>query len=270
MAPIGMTAAFDSRCIISPPCSNIFEQNINSLALDLRPLFTPSHPIASASGEPLRDKATQLTDTWQKTSPQPEIIGRIAKAMANPLRVRILIELNRRGSMSPAEFIRDCSQEDETEQKIRRQFRQLKTYRLIEEVETKTGGRRRGGVERFYRSLQSTEFDSPTWDLLPDQFKAVITGAVFHAFGEQVFRAMEADTIDTRNERHITWVTVPLDEEGWLKVIERANSLYCFTRSEAVQSANRTLSDDKPPIPTTVGLFVFESPSETLPRDIED
>lgn len=190
--------------------------------------------------------------------------------MANPLRVRILIELNRRGLMSPAEFIRDCGQEDETEQKIRRQFRQLRTYGLIEEVETKTGGRRRGGVERFYRSLQTTEFDSPTWDLLPDQFKAVITGAVFHAFGEQVFRAMEANTIDARNERHITWVTVPLDEAGWLKVVEQANSLYYFTRAEAVQTADRTTGPDRSLIPTTIGLFVFESPPEALPRDIED
>lgn len=191
--------------------------------------------------------------------------------MANPLRARILIELNQRGVMSPAEFIRNCGQDDETEQQIRRQFRQLKTYGMIEEVETRTGGHRRGGVERFYRALQSSELDTPVWDLLPHQLKIVYTGAIFHAFGERVFQAMEADTIDTRNERHITWVIHALDEKGWKNVIDQTRSLYDFTEAEAVQSAQRIAEkDDISVVPTTIGLFVFESPPEALRRDTGD
>lgn len=211
-----------------------------------------------------------MTKSRPETDPLPGIIGRIAKGMANPLRVRILFELNQRGSMSPSEFIRECSQADETDQQIRRQFRQLKTYELIEEVERKTGGRRRGGVECFYRALQTTEFDSPLWDLLPDQFKAVLTGAIFYSFGERVFQAMEAATIDARNERHVSWVTLPLSEESWQEVVERANSLYHFTRAEAAKCTSDLKCHGGSLIPTTVGLFVFESPPEALPRDIED
>jgi hypothetical protein len=180
------------------------------------------------------------------------------------------MELNQRRVMSPAEFIRECAREDESEQQVRRQFRQLSAYGLIEQVEIRKGGSRRGGVEHFYRALQATELDTPIWDLLPDQLKAAVTGVIFHAFGERIFQAMDAATIDARDDRHITWVTVPLDEKAWKEVIARLNALFRFTQKAATEAEKRLKEGAKPLIPTTVGLFGFESPPDVLGKGLSD
>jgi DNA-binding transcriptional ArsR family regulator len=211
-----------------------------------------------------------MTELGPAPDPPLDIIERIAKAMANPLRIRILMELNQRGPLSPSQFFRECGQDGDTESKVWRQFRQLEKYGLVEEVETRSGGRRRGGIEHFYRALQPAEFDTPSWAHLPSQFKAMFTASIFPTFVDRVVRAMDAGTIDSRSDRHLTWVTVPLDEEGWSKVIRRVDSFYHFMREEANLAEGRMSESDEQPIPATVALFVFESPQEELSQPAYD
>lgn len=195
---------------------------------------------------------------------------RLAKAMSNELRARILMELNQRGPMSPSQFFRECVEEGDTESKVYQQFDQLEKYGLAKVVKTLSGGRRRGGVEHFYEALQPAEFDTPAWAVLPPQFKAIFTNSIFRTFVERIARAMDALTIDARNDRHVSWVTVALDEEGWKNIIKRTDSLYHFMRKEETRAAGRMADTGEKPIPTTVGLFVFESPPAELRKSLDE
>src|ERR1700729_3989830 len=87
------------------------------------------------------------------------ISPRLAKAMASPLRSRIMMELSI-GDMSPSEF---CEIVDADLSAAARAFRQLAEWGFAEVVDQRRGGGRRGGTEKIYRRIGRAFFDPPTW-----------------------------------------------------------------------------------------------------------
>lgn len=197
------------------------------------------------------------------------VMERLAKALANPLRMRILIELNHR-PMSPSQFFRECGRGDDSLTKVSRQFRQLESYSVIEEIGKRSGGRRRGGVEHIYRAVQPLEFDNSSWGSLPAPFKDMFTPMILQTFAQQALQAIAAGTIDAREDRHFTWMTVALDQDGWDKVIAETDSHFEFVREEAARAADRIAATGEEPIAVTVALAAFESPPDSIARDPGD
>jgi DNA-binding transcriptional ArsR family regulator len=193
-------------------------------------------------------------------------VERVAKAMSHPLRLRILTALNQR-PMSPSQFQRAFGREGESLSRISRQFRKLESYHLIEEIEQKSGGSRRGGVEHVYRSIQVTEIDTPIWAVLPYQFKRAMSAVTAENMGIRIAQALESETIDARSNRHLSWMTVPLDQQGWDHVIAQTDAHFEWVRDEAVRAGERLAESSEEPILTTVALAAFESPPESERTD---
>lgn len=201
----------------------------------------------------------------------PPFIGqRLAKALADPLRTRILVELTRR-PMSPSRFANDAGQPTS---KIARKFRELRKYKCIELVEEKSGGARRGGVERIFRATQSSRlaialcktrtggvmFDDASWKKLSTQHRNYFSGAVFQAYIERVAQAFEEGTIDCREDRHFTWTALVYDQEAWEEMVEMINGMFERSLELQVEAALRMAKSGEKPIPATVALACFESP----------
>ena len=73
----------------------------------------------------------------------------LAKALSNPVRVKIIDTLSKR-TMSVSQFVKAFPQY--THPQAYRHFRWLESKGFLEVVETKTGGKRRGATEYFYRA----------------------------------------------------------------------------------------------------------------------
>lgn len=191
-----------------------------------------------------------------------ETLARMAKAMSSPLRIRILAELNNR-AMSPTEFFKQCNVEGHSVSTISKHFRKLAGYGFLEVIETKTGEERRGAVESFYRATRHTVFDEQIWPMVPDAVKGTITFEAFRALCERVTNAIEAKTIDAREDRHFSWTGFLLDQQGWDELIERVDALFHEAFSIADEANRRMKETGEEPIHSTLVLATFESPKET-------
>jgi hypothetical protein len=213
------------------------------------------------SAKPERKDKIGVKDAIEGVS---EVNGSLAKALAHPLRVRILVELNQR-VMSVTGFVRMFPEHSHS--KVYGHFRTLEEYGCIELIETKSGGRRRGGVEHFYRATQRTLFDQTSWPTLPGSAKQQMTGAAFTTYAERVVDAINAGTIDTRSDRHFTWSPGHFDQQAWDETIEDLEEVFERLPKRMADAAARLAERGEESIPVTVAMACFESPRAARVED---
>lgn len=194
--------------------------------------------------------------------PPTFVSERLSKALAHPLRVRILDRLNLE-AMSVLQFVEAFPQY--THSQIYGHFRKLAKYDCIELVEMKTGGRRRGGKEKFYRATAKSVFDESSWASLPESLRTKITGAVFSTYIDRVSEALRTGTIDIRSDRHFTWSDPHFDQQAWDETIDEVESLFHRIPIRKAEAAGRLAETGEEPIPVTIALACFESPKASAP-----
>jgi DNA-binding transcriptional ArsR family regulator len=103
--------------------------------------------------------------TTKPTAGRPHLdeTTRMAKAMAHPLRGRILVHLSRQGTASPVDLSRALG---EPIGNVSYHVRMLLGLDCIELVDTR---QRRGAIEHFYRATRHATVDDETWFDLDDE-----------------------------------------------------------------------------------------------------
>lgn len=84
--------------------------------------------------------------------------------------------------------------------------------------------------------------------------------ATFEQLGERVIEAMQAGTFDCRNDRHLSWAPLTLDERGWDRIIGRLDAIFESLAEEQADAKVRLERSNETPILMTVGLAGFLSP----------
>jgi DNA-binding transcriptional ArsR family regulator len=187
---------------------------------------------------------------------------RMAKAMADPLRIKILLELNQR-DMSATQFHEAFGGGSVT--RVYRHFKVLAEYGWLVKVGEKSGGQRRGATEHFYRATRPAMFDNESWASLPESMQNSVTWQAFETLMERVRDAMGAGTIDLRDDRHVSWTPAFLDQLGWENVVSRVDAVFGFLFEEQARAKLRMAESGEESIPVTVALAVFESPPDSFP-----
>ena len=184
----------------------------------------------------------------------PEIVDRrLAKALAHPVRVRILSILSHR-CISPVEFSRETG---EPLSKVAYHFRCLEKLDCAELVDT---AQRRGSTEHFYRGTRRALFGDSDWKQLPKSVQGGVTSTILQTFFERASQAIEAGTFDAREDRHFTWTPYVVDEEGWEEMMAVLESALVQAAEVEVRSSERMAERKESGIATTVALAGFESP----------
>lgn len=182
---------------------------------------------------------------------------RMAKALSNKWRSRILMELSSR-ALSPSQFVEEIGG---SMTHISRCFRELAGWGLVEIVEERKGGRRGGGVERIYRGLHRPFFDTPSWKTLPLIVRQEMSRSFLDAYMERVTEAIDADTFDAEEDRHFSWKPVLLDRPAWGELSQALDGVLAWLPELESESLKR--SDDREElIPVIVGLASFRMPSQ--------
>jgi DNA-binding transcriptional ArsR family regulator len=208
------------------------------------------------------DHEAQLQPSAPPGSFEDTFLGlRSPKALASELRVRILVELNRR-PLSPKGF--HSRFEDWPLQHVAVEFRRLEELRCIEPIPSqgKRPGAGRGRPEQLYRPLRRSLFDEETWKELPSSLRSDVTGITFTTFIERVAEAAGAGVLDRRPDRHLTWSGLHYDPTAWREMLSCLDDLFKKSLSIHEESASRAQNDDIPLVPVTVGLTCFESPRQ--------
>ncbi len=187
-----------------------------------------------------------------RTSPEG-ITQQLAKALAHPLRVRILTSLHK-GISSPNQLAQELG---EPLGNVSYHVKTLLEFDCVELVKTEP---RRGAVEHFYRATERAFFSDSDWEKIPASARKGISGAVLEMIGQDSTEALIAGSIDSRSDSHVSRTPLALDEKGWSEL----NKLLGETVERAIQiqdeSASR-LGDDGEKIETKLAILHFESPS---------
>jgi DNA-binding HxlR family transcriptional regulator len=188
--------------------------------------------------------------------PFPE---RLAPVLADDVCLQIVFELNHR-PMSVTQFHREFG--GATRSGIRSRFKRLERTRWLKKVDERTGGRRRGATEHFYRATRPAMTSDAAWQEAPDSLRGTQSWRIFKYFCEKVLEAMRAGTFDARTERSVTLSFLDLDQRGWTNVIAGIESLAAFLLKEQECAKERMRKSGEKPIAATVGLAAFETPAE--------
>jgi DNA-binding transcriptional ArsR family regulator len=188
-----------------------------------------------------------------RTSPEG-ITQQLAKALAHPLRVRILTSLHK-GISSPNQLAQELG---EPLGNVSYHVKTLLEFDCVELVKTEP---RRGAVEHFYRATERAFFSDSDWEKIPASARKGISGAVLEMIGQDSTAALVAGTIDARSDSHVSRTPLVLDDKGWTEL----NKLLGETAEQAIkiqdESASRLADGKGEKIETKLAILHFESPS---------
>lgn len=143
---------------------------------------------------------------------QPEAIDqRLVKALAHPLRIQILEILTERVA-SPNDV---AHQLNVGLTHVAYHTRALDRCGCLELVET---AQRRGATEHFYKAAPHAFIGNQAWRKVPKALRGCVTAASLQTFLDKAVSALEAGTIDDRDDTTLCWMPVFLDDEGWKEV----------------------------------------------------
>jgi DNA-binding transcriptional ArsR family regulator len=188
---------------------------------------------------------------------RPEAIDqRLVRALAHPLRVQILEVLTERVA-SPnllAEELRSGLSH------VAYHTRALDRCGCIELVET---AQRRGATEHYYKAKPHAFIGDRVWRKVPRSIRSGVTAASLQTFMDKAVTALEAGTIDDREDTTFSWMPMHLDEEGWHEVtgiLAEATERVLAAQAAADRRVEESGQDERK-ISAVVALANFETGS---------
>ena len=176
----------------------------------------------------------------------------LVRALAHPLRVQILEILNERQA-SPNELMEIL---DYPLGNVAYHTRVLEKCGCIELVTTE---RRRGAIEHFFRAKPRSYIGHQDWRKVPRSVRNEVSGASLEAFIDRVVEALEAGTIDDREETTLSWTTMAVDDVGLTQAREVLEEAVARLQTVHEQSRKRLEITDEEPIPLVTGVAAFEA-----------
>jgi len=187
-----------------------------------------------------------------RTSPEG-ITQQLAKALAHPLRVRILSSLHK-GISSPNQLAQELG---EPLGNVSYHVKTLLEYDCVELVKTEP---RRGAVEHFYRATDKAFLSDSDWAKIPASARKGISGSILESIGQSATEAMAEGTLDARSDSHLSDTPLQLDKQGWKelnKVLTETVDKAAAIQKEAVKRMGK---DKNKAIQTKLAIMHFEVP----------
>ena len=188
-----------------------------------------------------------------RTSPEG-ITQQLAKALAHPLRVRILSSLHK-GISSPNQLAQELG---EPLGNVSYHVKTLLEYDCVELVKTEP---RRGAVEHFYRATDKAFLSDSDWAKIPASARKGISGSILESIGQSATEAMAEGTLDARSDSHLSDTPLQLDKQAWKDL----NKVLAETVDKAAtiqkEAAKRMGKEKDKAIPTKLAIMHFEVPA---------
>jgi DNA-binding transcriptional ArsR family regulator len=189
---------------------------------------------------------------------------RYVKALAHPLRIRILAMLADR-SASPVQL---SSQLDATLGTVAYHVRTLHSLGLVELVDTR---QRRGATEHYYRAREHPRFPDDAWAGLAPVAKQRMLSAMLQQIGQYVTGSAAAGGFD-RSEAHMTRRSLRLDDRGFAELAEATRTWLEAAERIGAAAAERLSKngDGDAAVDTGLVVMLFEGrPVDDAPRSAD-
>jgi hypothetical protein len=177
----------------------------------------------------------------------------VAKAFAHPLRVQILIILNERVA-SPNLLAQEL---DQSLNLVAYHVRVLEKYDCIELVDTK---QRRGATEHFYRATRRQFLTDSEWARLPESLRPGLSGAMLKAAFDDIEEAVNENTFDELEDRHLSRVPMVVDKQGWSDSVTLLLGTLDRLLEIQAEASERLANSDESGMLSKVVMLHFKSP----------
>jgi DNA-binding transcriptional ArsR family regulator len=193
--------------------------------------------------------STQSGDAGRNRPPGETSEARIAKALAHPLRARILQRLGERVA-SPGDLAVELGAPLGV---VSYHVRMLRDYDCVELVRTEP---RRGALQHFYRATARPNFDDEQWRTLPSSLRGELAGETLTELVADLGAAADAGHLQDP-EVVLDRTPLELDEKAFKKL----NKLLAKTREQmlaiAEESAARHNEGDTDVFATELAVLHF-------------
>ena len=178
---------------------------------------------------------------------------RLIRALAHPLRVQILEILSDRVA-SPHRLSMEL---DVGLSDVAYHTRALDGYGCLKLIDT---AQRRGATEHFYKATPDSFLGNRDWRKVPRSLLGGVSGATLQTFVDKAIDALEAGTLDGRDDTIFRWMPLFLDQKGWGEVVaimeEATNMILAAQRRSQDRFAGNGTRDA---VSTVVGMASFET-----------
>jgi DNA-binding transcriptional ArsR family regulator len=189
---------------------------------------------------------------------QTEHLRRLSVVFAVEIRLKIVTELYMR-EMSPKQFQEEFG--GGSISRITRNFERLEEHGWLRLVRREgPGGRRRGGVEHFYRATELAFFDAESWALMPYSIRVACTWNIFNQITPRLREGMEATSLVTGLNRDLSCKQLLLDQIGWERAIEAVHAQFVSQFEEQEDARRRVTGSGEELTRADIFLIAFESP----------
>jgi DNA-binding transcriptional ArsR family regulator len=185
---------------------------------------------------------------------------RLVRALGHPLRVKIL-EVVQLRKASPSELTELLQAPLGN---VAYHVRVLEKCGCIEQVAT---ARRRGAVEHYFRARPRSYIGHQDWRKVPKSLRDAVTGASLGTFFDKAADALEAGTMDARDDTTLNWMPMAVDQTGWAEVAAVFEAV--TNRLEAIHELCRRRMEQNGEESTSlvVGMAAFEpAPNGFVPE----
>lgn len=175
----------------------------------------------------------------------------LIKALSHPVRAKALAILSQRVA-SPKEIAGELS---EQVGKVSYHVKELKDLGCVELVDT---AQRRGATEHYYRGVAQAYMSDAFWSTLSTAVRSGISVTELKTLIEAARESVEAGAFDARADRHLSCLSLSLDERGWKEASGLLSATLERLTEIGVESEGRAAEGG---IRATFGLLGFESPA---------
>lgn len=192
---------------------------------------------------------------------------RVSKVFEDEVCLQIMDEANRGEISVPTFYEKYGKRFGLSKPLIRRRFDKLVQYGWLKVVGYKSGGKRRGGTEKFYSATGPALYDEDKrgpWANVPNDLAETGGWKTFAQLGEWVKAATVAGTLTRHDETCLAWSILHLDQKGWERVLAGLERLHAFiVKEQKLAEARLRKSGGDDAMAIVVALGAFETPEPT-------
>jgi DNA-binding transcriptional ArsR family regulator len=184
----------------------------------------------------------------------------LAKALAHPMRTRILSALENR-TASPSELAEELDASLGVVSYHVRRLHALRFLKLVKRVA------RRGAVEHYYTTVAGPTITDAAWGATPTIVKQAMLSATLNEIGMSVSTAANAGGFECP-QVHVSRTPLTVDEQGWKALARELETLLARVDKIHADSQKRLLRNDHADAQqATVVLMMFDSSAQSTPDD---
>jgi len=143
---------------------------------------------------------------------------------------------------------------------------QVEAMRLHDCIELVDTAPRRGAMEHYYRATSRAYLTDRDWHELPKSARVAMSADLFQMILDDVVSSLEGEVFDEREDRHMSWTPMMVDEQGWKEINGLLDAALKQVLKAQAASVKRLAKSKEEGINMSVSMLGYEVPEKAAKK----